>query len=211
MGWTFYNAETFNGKVNRKVECDSLFECDSLQVLRSTMVGSVYYAAVQSNKSGQVFAVICLTSSDRRNGYNFGYKDMDETEGPCECKCPIAILNLLTDTDNEYANDWRKRCREYHEARTAQPSLTSLRVGSIVEFTANGTLYRATKTYGTVKYIIQDGIKLFDKIETYWKLDKNYYSASTRCINSWGYTVCHKASKEEEHELRMARLTRSKI
>lgn len=31
--------------------------------------------------------------------------------GPCESECPASILNELTDTDSEYAQAWRARCR----------------------------------------------------------------------------------------------------
>jgi len=44
--------------------------------------------------------------------YDMGYKDMDESMGPCASECPERILNLLTPTDHEYALAWRQRCRD---------------------------------------------------------------------------------------------------
>ena len=52
MGWTEYQASYFykNGQINRKAECDAYFEeglnRGHYKVLKSTLKGSVYYAAV---------------------------------------------------------------------------------------------------------------------------------------------------------------------
>ena len=89
-------------------------------LLKSAMVGSTHYAAVRKTifatetepESVEVFAAITLTRIDNKDYYNFAYKDMDETMGPCEGKCPKAILDLLTPTEYEYAKEWRKRCYE---------------------------------------------------------------------------------------------------
>ena len=115
MGWLFYDSLHYkpNGEVDRKKECDGLFG-ERYTVLKSVMVGTVHYAAIRNNETSDVFAAITLTSADKKGGYNFGYKGMDEDCGPCETKCPKSILNLLTPTDSDFANSWRKRCREYH-------------------------------------------------------------------------------------------------
>ena len=55
MGWTSYHATHYkNGKVNRKAECDAYFT-EGLnegfyRLEKSTMIGSVYYAAVTGLK-----------------------------------------------------------------------------------------------------------------------------------------------------------------
>ena len=135
MGWTGYHATHYkNGKVDRKAECDAYFmeglNKGFYEVCKSSMVGSTYYAAVKplqryskdddGNKiivdiptnEQQVFGVVFLTSTDSKDYYNFRYKEMDETCGPCYYDCPKGILDLLTSTNNEYANNWRAKCRE---------------------------------------------------------------------------------------------------
>lgn len=85
---------------------------DLHEILDTSIDGSVWYAAVQVTKAGgesRVFALVSLTT--KRGG--FGYKDMSEHAGPNECACPLRIINLLTPTDGEYANDWRERCRQH--------------------------------------------------------------------------------------------------
>lgn len=159
MGWTGYRAKYYkNGKVDRKAECDAYFmeglNRGYYDVLKSSMVGSVYYAAVKPLKrygdkdengervivdiptnEQQVFGVVFLTSTDSKNYFNFSYKDMDETVGPCYYDCPKGILDLLTPTDSEWANNWRAKCREQLEKKKNPNSLSKLPVGTIIQVT----------------------------------------------------------------------------
>ena len=124
MGWVhcFDGRRKPDGTIDRKYECDRLctWECfgadgkitSSGKVLKSAMVGSTYYAAVQNHK-GEVWAAVFLTCSRTKwDGTAWGYKDMDETMGPNEDRCPASILALLTPTDSQWANEWRERCRK---------------------------------------------------------------------------------------------------
>jgi len=70
-------------------------------------------------------ALIFLTNSGERGSrsYNFGYKDMDETMGPCE-PVAAAILRHLSALDLEnggevakWAQAWRDHCKAYSAAR----------------------------------------------------------------------------------------------
>lgn len=84
-------------------------------VLKSSMVGSVYYAAVKREQPGKeptVWAAICLTHGRGRDGSVWGYKDMCESMMPYYYDCPAGILAMLTPTDNEDANKWREECRK---------------------------------------------------------------------------------------------------
>lgn len=127
MGWISYQATHYkNGKIDRVAEVESQLvwgenAVSDYKVLKTCAVGSVIYSAVErvhkETKEKQVFATIFLTSTNMKDYYNFSYKDMDETCGPCESKCPISILKLLTPTEYEWANQWRERCYEYHNSR----------------------------------------------------------------------------------------------
>lgn len=152
MGWCSYVATHYkNGKVDRKAEMDKQYtqeEHDSsfdgeiihypkMEVLKSSMIGSTYYAAVHitnlQNGYEHTCAVICLTSTKWNGGMNFGYKNMDETCNPGYYDCPKGILDLLSPTDNEYALEWRRLC---HEKRTnKKPTLASLPVGTRIKYT----------------------------------------------------------------------------
>ena len=159
MGWTSYRATHYkNGNVDRKAECDAYFmeglNRGYFDVLKSSMVGSVYYAAVKPLKKygGKdengvsisidipmdeqwVFGVVFLTSTDSKDYFNFSYKDMDETVGPCYYDCPKGILDLLTPTDNEWANDWRNKCREQLNEKKKPNLLSKLPENTIIQVT----------------------------------------------------------------------------
>lgn len=157
MGWIEYRATYFKkGKIDRKAECDTLFS-DSCEVVKSSMVGSVYYAAIRSLKrykrdendnivydengekiteeipqsEQEIFAAIILTGT--RDNYWFAYKGMDETCGPYAYDCPIGILKLLTETKSEYALEWRRKCYEKHEKK--KNSIGKLPIGTKIKFT----------------------------------------------------------------------------
>ena len=136
-----------NGKVDRKSECDAYWNEEELyEVVKSTMVGTVYYAAVKALVRGLVtdgkdlepipeqeqetFGVVMLTSVNSKDYFNFSYKVIDETMGPCDTRCPESILKLLSPTDNEYANNWRKRC---HEINMRDKELKKLPMGTEIK------------------------------------------------------------------------------
>lgn len=179
MGWTtcFYASEWKyqGGKriVDRRKECDKMLTWTSKdkdgnviavnKVLKSAMVGSTYYAAVEKKKTDgtrEVFAAIFLTCGRSSDGTIWGYKDMDETMGPCQYDCPASILALLTPTEYEYANEWRRKCREKMikkaEERKNPPKLYS---PTGVEITVKGKSwvitskeYRATYPFTGVRF-----------------------------------------------------------
>ena len=158
MGWTSYHATHYKkGKIDRKAECDAYFmeglNRGYYDILKSSMVGSVYYAAVKPLKryskdnvgnevivdipenKQEVFGVVFLTSTDSKDYFNFSYKDMDETVGPCYYDCPKGILDLLTPTDSVWANNWRAKCREQLEKKKNPNSLSKLPKGTVIQVT----------------------------------------------------------------------------
>ena len=212
MGWTSYHATHYKkGAVDRKAECDAYFmeglNRGCYDILKSSMVGSVYYAAVKPLKryskdddgnkivvdipikEQQVFAAIFLTSTDNKDYFNFSYKDMDETMGPYKYDCPKGILNLLTPTDNEYANNWRAKCREQLEKKKNPNALSKLPVGSIIQITMPfDTTYfregdivklrkdRSVRSNRTTWYVIQRAIRftagLMKQLEGHYEVIK---------------------------------------
>ena len=156
MGWTSYEATYFkkNGDIDRKAECDAYFMRDNAghyKVLKSSMKGTVYYAAVTTltkyigkdenwknmyksipEDKQEVWAAVFLTRTEE--GRYFHYKDQDETAGPYEDHCPKCILDILSDTDHELALDWRKRCRKNIQKSNKLSKLDRLKNGSVIRF-----------------------------------------------------------------------------
>lgn len=198
MGWTSYRATHYkNGKVDRKAECDAYFMEDLnagyYEVLKSAMVGSTYYAAVKPLKKYNnandivdipkeeqyVFAAIFLTTTDMKQYYNFAYKNMDETVGPYERNCPKGILDLLTPTENEYANEWRKDCYANIAKKNNPNSLSKLPLGSVIQFTLpyDTTLNKA----GSV--ITLEKTDEWSK-KAYWRQQNRWVKWGSKLINS---------------------------
>ena len=128
MGWTFQEKpRDVRAELNRQLTWTN--ETGARRVLDSAIVNRTeYYAAVEHvTPEGKriVWAAVFMLKFVPRatDGYTFGYKDMDETCGPYAWRCPVRILDLLTETDHEYTNSWRAKCREYHARRAALPKL----------------------------------------------------------------------------------------
>ena len=179
MGWTSYHAEFYkNGTVDRKKEIDDLWtQAESkkyveLNVLKSRMVGSTYYGAIEVKEKGnviKVFAIVVLTSVNMNDYFNFSFKEMCETAGPYCYDCPKGILDLLTETDNEYAIQWRKKCRENIRKKKEKLTKGTLPVGSIIKF----------KKYNGEYVILQKMSPIHQFRRTWWYCsDSNTYYPS---------------------------------
>jgi hypothetical protein len=142
MGWLYMQSLKGHSGPKQYFDAQCTFSRPEVtsRVLRSALVNMrVYYAAVEIIRPGAertVFAAVCLVRYNPRDreGYIFGYKDMDETVGPNESACPAAILNLLTPTEFPYAKAWRQRCREHLTARRKLSSKPSPRPGQTIVF-----------------------------------------------------------------------------
>lgn len=138
MGWLFYTDKRVQSYADERAEIARLCTFENgggrkTQLLNAAKVGSTWYAAAQvSNTDGTqvkttdyepepdgsiIFGAVFLTKYD--DGC-WGYKDMDESMGPCESRAPKSILKCLSKLKNpdSYANDWRKRCEAWSEIPT---------------------------------------------------------------------------------------------
>ena len=119
MGWLY--MQSMGGFSGPRQYLDNQFtfarETVRATVLRSALVRMrTYYAAVEllrPKHPREVLGLVCLVRHNPRDreGYIFGYKDIDEAMGPCEAGCPPPILDLLTPTENALALAWRETCR----------------------------------------------------------------------------------------------------
>lgn len=81
------------------------------------------YMAVKLKDTGEVIALVYMLTY-ARGYYNFGYKSMSEFCGPGIDECPKRILKLLSPLNDEndpngWAREWRKRCQDNIDGRTA--------------------------------------------------------------------------------------------
>lgn len=115
MGWTFQHRAkgTYTNEQFFREEFPSL--ADGFIKVASPNTSEVYIAYRRPN--GEVTALVILTQWVHKDYYNFGYKEMDESAGPAVDSCPASILDILTDPPNEWAKQWRARCRARIAAR----------------------------------------------------------------------------------------------
>lgn len=150
MGWTYYTATEYkNGKIDRLAECRKEFgrNPEWATILKDTLVGSTYYAALKLTGKDEVFALICSTGVYKRD---FGYKDMDETVHPYRYDCPIGILKLLTPTKNELALEWRANCYKKIEKKKSLSKATKIQI--IFPERYSGKYYKANDTAILTRY-----------------------------------------------------------
>lgn len=150
MGWMYSYSQVSDVKHhiehNEGLFTSSSTPGNTWDVLDSSIVGSTYYAAVlrkwPGDTKGYVFAAVILFRNPQSG---FGYKDMDESMGPCEVSCPLRILNRLTPIEdmpgglagNEYAAGWREKVREYHRNRAIQTKVAkSFKAGDKIRLPA---------------------------------------------------------------------------
>lgn len=152
-------------------------------LLDAALIGTTVYAAVEVivKETGKrdVRASVVLTEYDNRDKH-FYTKHVGEESGPTKCECPKRILDMLTPIDSEWANDWRKRCLEYHEtqARLRKMSAGSLPVGTVIRLNnpQQTTLTVRKNSYTKRKEFVGE-----------------YCHATVRCVNSWGWEVIKEA------------------
>lgn len=128
MGWTWYHASEYtkSGRVSPSREIRKEMSTGlnaNFEIVGDAFVKSVYYAAVRDKRDGSVWALVCLTGTTTKDYFNFGYKDMSESWEPYYYDCPDRILDMLTPTDSEASNRWRRKCRENNRAKGGFKSL----------------------------------------------------------------------------------------
>ena len=144
MGWDFHHEIA---PYDRKQICRARVS-GNYEVIKDAMVGTTWYAAIKNKETGEVFASIVLTKIDR-NGYcNFGMKWIDEECGPYHHDCPASILDLLTPTTSQYAQEWRERCRAHIQEKkeAGEDVLRTAPIGAHLEVTIKtGEVRRVVK------------------------------------------------------------------
>jgi len=134
MGWTYTHRGTQPIKEFLRGETDCTNDKGTKwEMLDCAIVKfRTAYMAVRITRAGQdpyVVAYVFLLDYRPKDDYDTGYKDMDESVGPCEAQCPERILNLLTPTAHEYALEWRRKCWD----NIAKGKVFKLKVGMQIE------------------------------------------------------------------------------
>ena len=152
MGWT----TGYNSRNEVVAEVTKSWENDlrRIEVVKKFFSGNNLWCVFeQTSKAASTdverFIVVFLIRCWKVQGgdFDWGYKDVSESMGPCEVSCPLSFLELVPDPGG-YGTAWRQRVREYHARRNQK-----LIRNQIVKLT-NGREYRITalrgrRIYGT--------------------------------------------------------------
>ncbi len=112
MGWLF--SERWPNKAEL---VKHLVEGNGMKTLKHCCVGNDLWCVHEANHRGEVVRFICLYMMKgpmKDKGYTgddkdwWGYKDVDESAGPCKVTCPPSYLDMCTYPVNQYAYDWRQ-------------------------------------------------------------------------------------------------------
>lgn len=129
MGWLFTEGQSRREVIYARLHRQWCAGCSGAclgHALRGNILWSVWELAKPDRSSERFIACDALAS---KRGYGWGYKGMEESEGPCYYSYPLAYLNIAP-----AANEgWRSRVRDYHERRrTRKKAISDLRIGETV-------------------------------------------------------------------------------
>lgn len=150
MGWTALHKDS-------NVSIKSFFENEFTpnEVVGCKVVNKTAYIALKLADKTEVVGVVVLLDYKPKLHFNFAYKVMDETMIPYYYDCPESIMNMLTETDNESAIQWRAFCKE---TTVKTKALKSLKVGDTIVFQNEFSF----KKYGKAKtFTLTDKKKLY--------------------------------------------------
>lgn len=144
MGWIIYPRPP--AYIRGEIDTICTFETDtrSARPIRTCVVGSVWYVAVEvSMKPGATLPddylvddlgrfVFAATIQTRRDRDGWAYRAVEEEAGPTTSQAPRSLIELLSTTTHDWANAWRGRCLA-NVARRAR----RLADGNIIELAAS--------------------------------------------------------------------------
>ena len=117
MGWTgrAYYGTTRKERLEKMLEVYNWEdESQKVETIDAVLIGTTAYAAVKRTKkaTGESDVSGHVILSHMGNKYELVTKEMSENVGPGHYDCPRRILDKLTATDSEWAQEWRRKCRE---------------------------------------------------------------------------------------------------
>lgn len=107
MAWT---SGDFDGRLTARAAVAFVFgeKIAQRHLLDAVRDRDVVYAAVRCGGTQRVWGIVLIL---KREGKRLHVKRISENMGPYDDRCPARILDLLSETSNDWARDWRARCR----------------------------------------------------------------------------------------------------
>jgi Domain of unknown function (DUF6927) len=134
------------------------------RVVDTARYGTVIYAAVRSEDGAEVFGLVLLAE---RSGGVLYTKAISEDMGPAEDCCPERILDLLSEPSDEWAREWRQRCRARIER--GRPSRGQAVVFKEPLSFVDGAEHRVLTFVAGSRFRSRDGVLYH--VPSWWTLD----------------------------------------
>lgn len=120
MGWSYGFGDTKRDVIRYWTEERPWGEGKVGVAIKHCVRGKVLWTVheIREKETGKAIVrfIGCFLMQTDGNG-NWGYKDMEESMGPCYYSCPLAYLDMVPMPEGEYAPKWREAVREYWEKR----------------------------------------------------------------------------------------------
>lgn len=161
MGWDSQHAEKGEPTIDiLRRDLNGEYE-----ILAHAVKGGAAYLAIRNRSEGdegRVEAAVVLVKRGGRDYFNFTTKWMSEDMGPNAAECPARILDLLSPTENGYAQEWRAKCRETIEkvkvSKAIKPG-TKILFDRPMDF-SDGVTRQLFTFVGRSKFVSQDGVQV---------------------------------------------------
>jgi LAS superfamily LD-carboxypeptidase LdcB len=121
MGWTTTN-KPYKMKIIDFIEQElfsNIEDKKKYEIIDRASSKKAVFFAVKNKQTGKVSAEIILVNFKPKGGfYNISYKEMSENCGPYYPCMKKSLLKKLTETDSEYAKEWRKKSYDEIEKKS---------------------------------------------------------------------------------------------
>jgi hypothetical protein len=145
MGWTYSWDWTSKQRViNHCIDWGERYT-----TLSHSVRGKCLWVLLQYNegeKKGDVFVALYLLAKDE---HEWGYKDMDDTVGPCYYDCPLSFIKRTVASGRTLGQstlDWHEQVKAYHLKQRAKTKQTAtFSVGMTIKYA--GQLFKLIQKY----------------------------------------------------------------
>lgn len=147
MVWrSFYTDRYARGNIDRKSTIEQDILPPELEVVKSAMLGAIYYAGVRMRGTYIVFGIVIRTRVSNNSDDNFSYMLYYETDLPEYFDCPKSVLDVLSPTADQRALRWRNLCNiKLKQKEQHQVNYDRLSVGTILKVRVKGEMVNIEK------------------------------------------------------------------
>lgn len=125
MGWLFSTRWSTRAELVAHLRSLASGSESKYEIVRASVIGNHHWYIGRRRDTGVTWIGLDLLQGGKHDGLpSWGYKDMDESMGPCYYDCPLSFLEQVPlNPAYQYAAGWREKVRQFHADREARKSL----------------------------------------------------------------------------------------